>query len=75
MESEEETDCKKKLDKRKKHLQRQLRDIEKLADMDQVLRNRQKESWKEELEEDGTSAGAPEDAEFAGQEEEPQRRW
>ena len=44
-----ETDCKKKLDERKKHLQRQLRDIGKLTDMDQVLRDRQKGSWKEEL--------------------------
>ena len=33
MEAEEETDCKKELDERKKHLQRQLRDIEKLKDM------------------------------------------
>ena len=33
-EVEEETDCKKKLGERKKHLQRQLRDIEKLTDLD-----------------------------------------
>ena len=31
-------------DERKKHLQRQLRDIEKLTDMDQVLRDGHKES-------------------------------
>ena len=51
MDIEEETNCKKKLDERKKHLQRQLRDIEKLADMEQVLRDRHKEGWKEELQE------------------------
>ena len=29
----------------------EMRDIEKLADMEQVLRNRQEESWEEELQE------------------------
>ena len=51
MEIEEETDCQKKLDGRKKHLQRLLRDIEKVTDMEPVLRDRQKESWIEELQE------------------------
>ena len=49
MEVEEETDCTKKLDEQKKSLQRQLRVIEKFTDMDPVLRDRQKERWKEEL--------------------------
>ena len=43
MEVEEETDCKKKLDERKKSLQRQLRDIEKLTEMDPIFWDRQKE--------------------------------
>ena len=51
MEVEEETDCKKKLDEHKKSLQRQLRDIEKFANMDPIFRSRQKEKWKEELQE------------------------
>ena len=50
MEFDEETDCKKKLEERKKSLRRQLRDIEKFASMDPVYRDRQ-EVWKEELEE------------------------
>ena len=49
MEVEEGTDCKKKLDERKKHLQRQMRDFEKFTDLDPHFRDRQKESWKEEL--------------------------
>ena len=56
MEIEVETDCTKKLDEQKKSLQRQLRDIEKFIDMDPVLRDRQKERWKEE----GASTRAPE---------------
>ena len=51
MDVEEETDCKKKLDERKKHLQRQWRDIEKFTDSDPNIRDRQKERWKEELQE------------------------
>ena len=53
MEFDEETDCKKKLEEQKKSLQRRLRDIEKFASMDPVFRDRQKEIWKEELEEIG----------------------
>ena len=34
-----------------KHLQRQLRDMEKLTGMESMLQDRQKESWKEELQE------------------------
>ena len=48
---EEETEYKKKLDEQKKSLQRQLREIEKFANMDPAFRNKQKEVWKEELEE------------------------
>ena len=48
MKVEEKTDCKRKLEQ-KKSLQRQLRDIEKLTDMDPIFRDRQKEKWKEEL--------------------------
>ena len=51
MKVEEETDCKKKLDEQKNSLQRLLRDIEKFANMDLVFRDRQKEKWKEELQE------------------------
>ena len=53
MEFEEEADCKKKLEEQKKSLQRQLRDIENFASMDPFFRDRdrQKEVWKEELEE------------------------
>ena len=36
--------ARKKLDEREKHLQRQLRDIEVLTDMDEVLRDGHKES-------------------------------
>ena len=52
MEVEEETDCKNKWDEQKKNLQRQLRDIiDRFASLDQVFRDRQKDIWKEELEE------------------------
>ena len=51
MEVEEETDCKKKLDEQKKSLHRQLRDVEKFANMDPVFRDRQIEKWKEDLQE------------------------
>ena len=50
-EVEQETDSKRTLDEQKKSLQRQLRDIEKFTDMDPVFRDRQKERWKEELQE------------------------
>ena len=43
MEVDEEVDSKKKLDERKKKLQKQLRDIEKLTDMEQRLVDEQKE--------------------------------
>ena len=43
VEFEEGSDCKKRLDERKKHLQRQLRDIENLTDMEPMLRDRQKD--------------------------------
>ena len=88
MEVEEETDCKKEVDERKKHLRRQLRDIGKLTDLEPMLRDRQKESWKEEVQEFERRRTEllpehPEDAEevseaaqFAGQEEElPQGSW
>ena len=47
----EKTDSKKKLDEQKKSILRQLRDIEKFASMDPVLRDRQKEIRKDELQE------------------------
>ena len=47
MEVEEETDNKKKLDEQKKSLQKQLRDIEKFANLDLVFRDRQKENLEE----------------------------
>ena len=40
-----------KLEEQKKSLRRQLREIEKFANMDPAFRNKQKEVWKEELEE------------------------
>ena len=46
---EEETEYKKKLDEQKKSLQRQVREIDKFANMDLVVRNQQKEAWKKEL--------------------------
>ena len=51
MEVGEGTDCKKKLDERRKHLQRQMRDFEKFTDLDPNFRDRQRECWKEELQE------------------------
>ena len=48
MEVEEETDCKKKLDEQNSSLQRQLRDIEKLTDMEPMFTDKQKEKWKAE---------------------------
>ena len=68
MEFDEETEYKKQLDEQKNSLQRQLREIEKFANMDPVFRDKQKEVWKEELEEieikrDRASAGAFDDAE------------
>ena len=51
MDRDEDTDCKKMLEQQKKRLQRQLRDIEKFVSMDPVFRDRQKEIWKEVLEE------------------------
>ena len=49
IEVEEETDCKNKLNERKKSLQRQLRDIKKFASTDPVFRDRQQEIWKQGL--------------------------
>ena len=51
MEFYEDTDCKQKLEEQNKSLQRQLRDTEEFASMDLFFRDRQKEIWKEELEE------------------------
>ena len=51
MDLEEETEYKKKLDEQKKSLQRQVREIDKFANMDPVARNQQMEAWKKELEE------------------------
>ena len=51
MEVEGDTDCKKKLDEQKKSLQKQLRDIEKFTDMEPMVRDRQKEKWKCQLQE------------------------
>ena len=54
------------MDEQKKSLQRQLRNIEKVASTDPVPRDRQKEIWKEEVQEiekNRASAGASEDAE------------
>ena len=48
MECEEDIDCKKKLDERRKSLQKQLRDIEKFTDMEPLFRDSQKE-WKGQL--------------------------
>ena len=63
MDFEGEADCQKKLEE-----QRQLREIEKLPNMSLALRDKQKEAWKEELEEierrkDRAFAGASENAE------------
>ena len=44
-------DNKKKLDEQRERLQKQLREIEKFSDMDQMFRDGQKEKWKEELQE------------------------
>ena len=69
MDFEEETEYKKKLDEQNLSLQRQkVREIDKFANMDLVVRNQQKETWKKELEEfekkkDRAFAGASEDAE------------
>ena len=49
MEVEEEVDNKKKVDERRKRLQKQLREIDKFSDLDEMLRDAQKERWKEEL--------------------------
>ena len=51
MDFEQETEYKKKLDEQKKSLQRQVREIDKFANMDPVVRNQQKEAWMKELEE------------------------
>ena len=51
MDFEQETEYKKKLDVQKKSLQRQVREIDKFANMDLVVRNQQKEAWKKDLEE------------------------
>ena len=51
VEFEEETEFNKKLDEQKKSLQRQMREIDKFANMDPVFRDQQKEAWKKELEE------------------------
>ena len=48
MEFEEDIDCKKKLDERRKSLQKQLRDIVKFTDMEPLFRDSQKE-WKGQL--------------------------
>ena len=45
----EEVDTKKKLDQRKKQLQKQLRDIEKFTDMCQSVVDEHKEKWQQEL--------------------------
>ena len=49
MEFEEETETRKSWMSKKKSLQRQVREIDKLANMDPVVRNHQKEGWKKEL--------------------------
>ena len=51
MEVEEEAVCKKKLDEQTKNLQRQMRELEKMPNLDPGFRDRQKEIWKEELQE------------------------
>ena len=82
MEVEEETDCRTKFDVRKKHLQRQLRDIEKFhrhgsSFPGQAERKLEGRVARDCEEGDRTSAGAAQDAEvseaaeLAGQEEEP----
>ena len=51
MEVDEEVDNKKKLDERRKRLQKQLREIDKFSDLDQVFQDGHKEKWKYELQE------------------------
>ena len=68
MEVEEEVEDKKKLDEQKRRLQKQLREIEKFTDMDQIFGHSQKEKCKErllEIEEKRNEllAGTPENAE------------
>ena len=81
IEVQEEGENKKKLDEQRRRLQKQIREIEKFTDMDQMFPDSQKEKWKErqlEIEEKrnellpGTPEDAEEvskDAEYPGQEE------
>ena len=50
MEVDEEVENK-KLDERRKRLQKQLREMDKLLDLDEMLRDGHKAKWKKELQE------------------------